>query len=358
MPKPATFLPWLLLIASTASHAAFETRADLGRALFFDVNLSAARSQSCATCHEPARAFSDPRGAVSIGGDGRSRGTRNAPALTYAALTPPFARAPDGAFRGGFFHDGRAATLAEQAVEPIFNPLEMALEDTAALRARLAENAAYVASIALLFGDAAFAQDATLRAAVGESLAAFEQTMEFSTFDSRYDRFLRGELTLDRDEERGRALFFSSVVNCSSCHRLPEAARETFTDFTYHNIGVPRNPALAIDVDVGLGGNPLAGTAEEGKFRVPSLRNVAVTAPYMHNGVFSSLRTVLVFYNTYLLHTPLNPETGEPWGAPEVAGNISHDLLRQGQPLSIVQIDALMAFLRALTDQRYEGFVQ
>jgi cytochrome c peroxidase len=295
---------------------------------------------------------------VSIGDDGRSRGTRNAPALTYAARTPPLARAADGAFRGGFFHDGRAATLAVQAVEPIFNPLEMALADTPTLRARLGENAAYPASITALFGAAAMADDASLLAAVGESLAAFERTAEFAPYDSRYDRFLRGELALSRDEERGRALFFSSVVNCSNCHRLPEAETETFTDFTYHNIGVPGNPALAIDADVGLGGNPLAGTADEGKFRVPSLRNVAVTAPYMHNGVFSSLRTTLVFYNTYLLHTPLNPETGEPWGPPEVGRNISHDLLRAGQPLSSVQIDALLAFLRALTDQRYEGLLK
>ena len=125
---------------------------DFGRALFFDPNLSLNRTQSCATCHDPARAFVDSRdngvgGAVSLGDDGRSLGDRNAPSLTYAALTPPLRRNADGVYEGGLFHDGRARDLADQAGQPILNPLEMNMPDAAAVAARVSENPAYVATL-------------------------------------------------------------------------------------------------------------------------------------------------------------------------------------------------------------------
>ncbi len=363
----------LLSIAVDRAHAAAPDAAlvEFGRALFFDPNLSLNRTQSCATCHDPSRAFIDSRandlgGAVSLGDDGRSLGDRNAPSLTYAALTPLLRRNADGAYEGGLFHDGRARDLADQAGQPILNPLEMKMPDAAAVVARVNENPAYVAALREL--GATDSADATF-AAVRDALAAFERTPFFSTYDSRYDRALRGELSLTREEELGRMLFFSSLTNCSNCHVLDKAAtdrREPFTSFQYFNIGVPPNAAVrAVNghaaTDRGLRDNPqIHDDAVAGKFRAPTLRNVAVTGPYMHNGVFRDLGTVLLFYNQYLAineQNLTNPETGRPWGAPEVPETIDRERLRTGLPLDDARIDALTAFLRALTDQRYESLL-
>jgi cytochrome c peroxidase len=113
--------------------------------------------------------------------------------------------------------------------------------------------------------------------------------------------------------------------------------------------------------DLGLLENPEVGDpAMAGKFRVPSLRNVAVTGPYMHNGVFQELATAILFYNRFTLSnrkSQTNPETGERWGEPEVAETVDLELLREGQPMADNYIVALVAFLTALTDQRYESLL-
>jgi cytochrome c peroxidase len=341
---------------------------DLGRALFFDPNLSLNRNQSCATCHDSARAFIDSRGngvegAVSLGDDGRSLGDRNAPGLTYVASTPPLRRGADGAYEGGLFHDGRARDLVDQAGQPMLNPREMNMPDAAAVVARVNDNPLYVAALREL--GATGSVDETFTAVRG-ALAAFERTQLFASYDSRYDRALRGELSLTREEELGRMLFFSSLTNCSNCHVLDKTAadpREPFTSFRYFNIGVPPNTAVRsanghTAIDRGLRDNPDIHDDElAGKFRVPTLRNVAVTGPYMHNGVFRDLGTVLLFYNQYLAineQNLTNPETGRSWESPEVPNTIDRDLLRTGLPLDDTRIQALTAFLRALTDQRYE----
>ena len=130
----------------------------LGEALFFDVNLSKNRTQSCATCHAPDRAFIDPRGnapgkAVSLGDDSISLGVRNAPTLTYAALTPAFHLNAQGDFLGGLFYDGRAADLGEQAAAPLINPLEMALADADMISLRVQDNPAYVTAMKNLYNE-------------------------------------------------------------------------------------------------------------------------------------------------------------------------------------------------------------
>ena len=169
---------------------------------------------------------------------------------------------------------------------------------------------------------------------------------------------------MSEQQERGRVLFFSSLTNCSSCHLLDQPGKETFTDYSYHNIGVPANPALQnagikTTQDQGLLENPsVDDPAQRGKFRVPTLRNVAVTGPYMHNGVFEDLRTVVSFYNQYIIGATRNPETGKAWREAEVEENISTDLLRQGQPMTQYRIDALLAFMETLTDQRYEPLLK
>ena len=109
---------------------------------------------------------------------------------------------------------------------------------------------------------------------------------------------------------------------------------------------------------MGLGGTPVGRPSERGQFKVPTLRNVAVTAPYMHNGTFQDLTTVMQFYNKYLVSRPLNPETGRPWGAAVAEENLSHALLREGQAMNEHLISALIAFMEALTDQRYEYLLE
>lgn len=379
-PLAATLLAFTVAVLSgrpgLAETNAFPTPERLGEALFHDVNLSKNRTQACATCHMPDRAFSDRHDAangnpVSLGDDGRSLGDRNAPSAAYAALTPPFGKDKSGAWIGGQFWDGRASRLEDQAAGPPLNPIEMGMADEKAVAARVAENEDYKKAFAAFYGkDVLNDPKATFRAATA-AIAAFERMPEFAPFDSKYDRYLRGEVKLTEQEELGRTLFFSSqFTNCNLCHDVK--ARDgrmegaTFTSYKYFNIGVPVNAAVrkvngvAPDhVDIGLAANPeVAGDPKEkGKFRVPTLRNIAITGPYMHNGVFKDLRTVILFYNKYnskKKSRQVNPETGERWAPPEVADNIDMEKLETGPGLDDERIDALVAFLETLTDKRYE----
>ncbi len=355
-----------LAVAATVPDAKL---VKFGEALFFDVNFSLQRTQSCATCHLPGQGFVDKRpnraaNAVSLGDDNVSLGTRNAPTLSYAASTPSFHVDRNGEYRGGFFLDGRAHDLATQAKEPFLNPIEMALPDAHLLAQRLRENPNYTAAVTMLFGAEVVQDDNAVHSAVGQALAAFQKSPQFSPFDSKYDRFLRGEYRMTEMEERGRILFFSSLINCNLCHLLDSPEQETFTDYRYHNIGTPPNPLVQQHgtgklPDLGLLANPLVeDTLQAGKFKVPTLRNIAVTGPYMHNGVFAELRTVLEFYNQYIIADTKNPETGKPWRAPEVADNISQDLLQQGQPMDRYRIETLIAFFKTLTDRQFEHLLE
>jgi cytochrome c peroxidase len=346
---------------------------DLGEALFFDTEFSANRTQACATCHAPELAFTDPREtpaagrAVSLGDDGISTGDRNAPTLTYARFTPAFHRNDEGEFVGGQFLDGRAGDLEEQAAEPPLNPREMAMPGKAAVVDRIRANPDYVGRFESVFGPDVFGDVDIAYAAFARAIAAFERGPQFATFDSRYDRYLRGEYELTDQEELGRLLFFSrQFSNCGLCHRLqpaPGYAEETFSNYEFHNIGVPTNPTIPGPngtgfVDHGLMQNPAANESRhDGKFRTPGLRNVAVTGPYMHNGVFADLETVVRFYNKYnsrSARNQINPETGKPWAAPEVAANLSLEELEHGPALDDRRVAALVAFLRTLTDARFE----
>ena len=373
--------PWIVAcILSICGLASAATETDelaaIGKALFFDINLSASGTLSCATCHEPGQAFSDGResdvsGAVSLGDDGESLGDRNTPGTTYAFLIPEFHQNAKGEYVGGYFLDGRAATMADQAAEPFVNPLEMALPDHRALVERVRENSFYEESLKKNFGGDVFIDTESALNAITESIVAFERSDVFAPFDSKYDRFLRGEYELTVPEELGRQIFFSQLINCHNCHLLDTRELEPgeiFSNHQYHNIGLPTNHRVreknGVHVshrDLGLFENPAVDDPSmAGKFRVPSLRNVAVTAPYMHNGVFQDLRTAILFYNKFTLSNPqsqTNPETGELWGDPEVPENIDLDLLRDGQPIAENHVVLLIAFLRALTDQRYESLL-
>lgn len=375
----------LLLIAQNTSAQVSDgidrvqasAKASFGQRLFFDTNLSEHRTQACATCHDPALAFTDGRvnplaGAVSVGDDGTSFGDRNTPTTSYAALTPDFQRDSSGQFSGGFFIDGRASTLQLQVTGPLLDPSEMSLPDKAAIVARVAENSDHVSSMKSLFGDAVFASTETATRAIVEAITAFQQSPFFAPFDSRYDRYLRGDYTLTADEELGRALFFSDLTNCANCHlKHPHEVsdRETFTNYRYHNIGIAINHAArqlnglgGTYRDRGLAGNPaVVDMSHSGKFKVPTLRNVAVTGPYMHNGIFQDLHTAVLYYGKFTVDSIVsdtNPETGERWGEPEFRQTIDFELLRGGQPLDAARARVIVAFLKTLTDARYEHLIQ
>ncbi|MFO1127491.1 MAG: cytochrome c peroxidase [Rhodospirillales bacterium] len=374
-----SYLIALLLVSAALPTAAVcgdtPTAEAVGEVLFFDTNLSKNRTQACATCHSPEVGFVDPRDtpagrAVSLGDDGHSLGDRNTPTAAYARFSPKFHRNDKGVYVGGLFLDGRAATLEDQAGQPPLNPLEMGMADKAAVVARLKENPIYVEALTRLYGDGALASTEAGYAAMTASIAAFERTPMFAPFDSKFDRWQRGEETLTEQEELGRVLFFSTQFsNCGQCHLLEKSRlqpAETFTNHEFHNIGVPANRAArAVNgvtaVDRGLAQNPAVSEPDQaGKFKVPTLRNVAVTGPYMHNGVFKDLRTVVLFYNKYNTKNPerlINPETGRPFDPPEVDANISLKELEIGPALDDKRIDALVAFLKTLTDRRYESLL-
>ena len=348
---------------------------ELGRQLFHEPMLSRNGSQSCATCHDPDHAFTDPREtdlgrAVSLGDDGQSHGDRNTPTLSYAFLSPAFHQDGQGRYKGGQFWDGRADDLKDQAGQPMLNPVEMGMPDKAAVVERLRGDPDYAADFEAVFGPGALNDIDTAFDHTAEALAAYQSTPEFAPFDSKYDRYLRGEAELTAQEQFGHTVFIT--WNCRLCHQLRKQGlteRETFTSFEYHNIGVPVNHAVreangmgADYVDQGLAGRPgIDDPAQAGRVKVPTLRNVAVTGPYMRNGVFQDLRTAVVFYNKYpsrRAHHQINPETGQDWGPPEVAENLSLHELQSGLMVDDARVDALVAFLETLTDRRYEPLLE
>lgn len=347
----------------------------LGQILFFDTSLSANKTQSCATCHDPANGFVDKRktiaqGIASLGDDGHSFGNRNTPTAGYASLSPKFHfDEKTKQYLGGQFWDGRASTLAEQAKGPPLNPVEMNMQSEQQIMQRLKANPFYEKEFEEVYGKNIWQNPKNWYEAMADAIQAFEQTDFFAPFDSKYDRFLRGEYELTVLEDLGRSLFFSSTnVNCSTCHMLKreDAEGEPFTNFEYHNIGTPSNPAMiklnklkADFVDHGLLENPaVSDVKQDGKFKTPTLRNIAVTAPYMHNGVFQDLRTVILFYDKY--NNPertINPETNQKWGEPEVAKTVNLKDLA-AKKFTERKVDAMVAFLKTLTDKRYEHLLE
>jgi cytochrome c peroxidase len=368
----------------------FASTEALGKTLFFDKNLSKNRTQSCASCHQPEFAFIDANkdaqgkvSAFSLGDDGISLGDRNTPSITYASFSPAFAWGKHArynsqqvdyeGYQGGFFWDGRAATLAAQAAGPFLNPIEMAMPNAAAVIERVKANPDYVIAMNTFYGNDIFANADKAYEALTQAIASFEKTAEFNPFDSKYDRSLKGDYFYDplSKEGQGKALFFSQqFTNCATCHQLKpnNYKQETFTNYEYHNVGIPKNTfdrqMFGKDTrftDSGLIDNPMTnkGDSLRGKYKVPSLRNVAVTSPYMHNGVFKELRTIILFYQNFLegsQHT-LNPETGQKWDEAEVLNTISEKELKDGRLLKDEEIDALVCFLRTLTDAKYEALL-
>jgi cytochrome c peroxidase len=363
----------------STTGASIDTNAALlGKQLFSDTSLSFNQNLSCATCHNPEKGFIDDRdngvaSAVSLGDDQNSLGNRNSPTVAYASLTPDFTGNNQNA-RGGQFLDGRASNLTDQAGQPFLNALEMGMPDQASVIARVVANPDYVVAFEALYGASVFDDTNTAYAALSDSLASFQETQEVSPFDSKFDRAIAGTYTLTTSELNGQNLFFSNRASCRDCHRvdnLPNVSpSQLFTNHEYENIGVPANQTLnsflqssgqqtdlVANGDQGLFANPAVTTNEaRGLFRVPTLRNVGVTGPYMHNGVFANLETVIHFYDHQGGNNQrnINPETNQAWNNPEVNNNISDNELNM-QNLSNNDIDNLECFLRTLTDAQFEA---
>jgi cytochrome c peroxidase len=361
------------LLVPLPAPAADEAAA-LGRLLFFDAGLSEPAGQSCASCHAPARAFTDPDTSrpTSKGVDPRRFGNRNSPTAMYMAFSPAFHfDEKEGHYVGGQFWDGRAATLEEQAKAPFLDPLEMANPDKRAVVQKV-RRAAYAGLFEQVYGKGALDDVDRAFERIAAALAAYERGPELRPFNSKYDAWLAGKAKLSKQELRGLKLYEDEKKgNCAACHpsrRGPKGEPPLFTDFTYDNLGVPRhpdnpfygqdkahNPDGARFVDRGLGA-AVKQPAEDGKFKVPTLRNIARTAPYMHNGYFTTLRGVVAFYNDRDARKRCPQELPEAeanrrkcWPAPEVAANVNtEELGRLG--LTGREVDDIVAFLRTLDD--------
>ena len=246
----------------------------LGRKLFYETKLSADGTVACASCHDPASGFADPR-RVSVGVGGKL-GTRNAPTILNAAYSPVQ------------FWDGRAKTLEEQAGGPIANPLEMNMPHDACV-AKLGSNPTYVKLFEGAFGPGPISMEM-----VGKAIASFERTL--LSGNSPFDRyFFGGDLkAISPAAIRGLEIFNNAKKgNCSVCHKIAEQ-NAPFTDGKFHNIGV----GIGTDGDLTDLGR-YEQTKEErdkGAFKTPTLRNIAQTGPYMHDGKQATLKEVVDFY--------------------------------------------------------------
>lgn len=308
--KPAPGAPAAAPYARRVDTAALTA---LGRALFFDAGLSASGRVACASCHDPAHAYGAPNAqAVPPGG------LRAAPSLRYLHSVPAFSEhffdndgddSVDKGPTGGHTWDGRAASAHEQARLPLLSAAEMGNADAAAVVAKL-KRAPYAAQLRAAFGADLFERgDAAFDAAL-MVLEVFQQSpREFYPYSSRFDAVLRGQATLDAQQARGLALFNDAAKgNCASCHTsepTSDGAFPLFTDFGHIAIGVPRNRTLPANADprffdLGLCGplrSDLADRADYcGRFRTPSLRNVAVKRRFFHNGAIGSLEDAVRFY--------------------------------------------------------------
>jgi len=339
-------------------------KVQLGEVIFNDTNLSEPAGQSCATCHEATAAFTDPNSSnllpISEGVVAGRFGNRNAPTASYASFIPEFSfDSTNNEYVGGQFLDGRAADLTEQAKAPFLNEVEMANTDEEMVIQKI-RAAGYADLFRQVYGESSLNDTQSAFNNMADAIAAFESTDLFSPFSSKFDAVLAGTAELSAQETRGLDLFQNKAL-CTECHTIPEGVQPLFTNFTYSNIGTPanpNNPVYEIDsdfIDLGLAQNTSLTTdisLEQGKFRVPTLRNVEITAPYMHNGVLQTLEQVVNFYNTRDSNQCFGANA-EPlvncWPEPEV--NINVDISSMGDLLLSEQEEAdLVAFLKTLTD--------
>jgi cytochrome c peroxidase len=394
----------------------------LGKSIFFDTNLSINQNQSCAACHDPAAGWTGPdsdinaTGAVYEGSIAGRFGNRKPPSSAYATVSPIFHFVIDqqeALFIGGNFWDGRATgerlgnPAADQAQGPFLNPVEQASPDNACIVYRVCTADSYPVSfdevwpgscdidwpadiedicgqedVMVMLSPEDRAKVAMAYDNIALSIAAFEASAESNAFTSKYDQSKGGKAKLTQQERRGFALF-QGKGKCKNCH-LSAGQNPLFTDFTFDNLGIPKNPDNPFYgmppefnpdgpdwIDPGLGGfletrPEYAEYAEEnhGKHKVPTLRNVDLrpdggfVKAFGHNGYFKSLEEIVHFYNTRDV-LPLCEDTADPepgvncWPAPEVPENVNTDELGD-LGLTAEEEAAIVAFMRTLSDG-YQG---
>lgn len=351
----------------------------LGMRIYFDENLSNPPGQACAACHAPETGFTGPDSDINAeqgvypGAVHTRAGNRKPPTAAYAGDSPVLHfDDEEGLWIGGMFWDGRATgwtlgdPLAEQALGPFLNDLEQNLP-----MARLVVKRVAKSKYARLFedvwgpGSLDFKHDVEgTYIRIGRSIAAFERSSAVNPFTSKFDYYIKGQATLTPQEELGLELF-EGKASCSACH-LSDGDAPLFTDFTYDNLGVPKNPDNPFYsmprkwnpdgkdwVDLGLGGFLMSLTddpdlilPELGKQKVPTLRNVdkrpspGFVKAFGHNGFFTSLEDIVHFYNT---------RDVEDWPEPEVPINVNDSELGD-LGLTPAEEAAIVAFLRTLSD--------
>jgi cytochrome c peroxidase len=361
----------------------------LGDMLFNDASLSEPAGLSCAGCHDGRlqRQGNNKSAVASVaqGSKPNVLGNRNPPSIMYALFVPTFEfrqkKSENGKIdivpTGGLFLDGRAANLEAQSIGPLFNELEMNNKDAKSFTKKLAVSPA-AEKFKAVFGDI-FANPDLVAEKFALAIAAYERTSEFAPFGSKFDKVLRGEAKFTSLEDEGFSLFKNPLKgNCMKCHVGKETSRDPkdwlFTDFTYDTLAVPRNREMpftrnAQHFDLGLcmqkritlrvpAGFAINATC--GAFRVPTLRNVAVTGPYFHNGAIKTLREAVEFYAT----RESNPARW--YGAGKTYDDLPErywdNVNRAEAPydtkdkprLNDHDIDALVAFLKTLTDPQSE----
>jgi cytochrome c peroxidase len=357
----------LLVVAGASAQETLSQNEQLGKKLFFDTNLSTPPVLACAGCHGAEVGYTgqdaaiNAAGAVYEGAVAGRFGNRKPPSAAYAGDSPILHF--DGTkWVGGMFWDGRATgwtlgdPLAEQAQGPFLNPLEQSNES-----AQVVIDKVLASGYKDLFLQVCTNSN-TYYDCIGRSIAAYERSKEVNPFSSKFDAYLDKNATLTPREQQGLALF-RGKANCANCHAEP-----LFTDFTYDNLGVPRNlsnpfynePTPNPDgyawVDTGLGGFlktvfkniEALWRPELGKHKVPTLRNVdkrpdsGFLKAYGHNGYFKSLKEIVHFYNT-------RDVSGAGWLSPEVAENMNTaEMGNLG--LTDAEEDAIVAFLGTLSD--------
>jgi cytochrome c peroxidase len=391
----------LLLVAgigtvSAQDPATLTPEEQLGKFIFFDENLSFNANEACAVCHGPEAGWTGPlsdtnaHGAVYEGSIAGRFGNRKPPSAAYATQSPILhyvIEKKEALFIGGNFWDGRATgeklgnPAADQAQGPFLNPLEQALATPADVVERVCDGS-YGELFTQVWG-ADVCDSANVDMAYDDialSIAAFEASPEANAFTSKYDYTFKGMAKLSKEEQRGYALF-RGKGKCHGCH-ISNGQQALFTDYTYDNLGVPRNPEnpfyyadpvfnpLGEDwVDEGLGGfletrgdYEQFADANMGKQKVPTLRNVDLrpdpgfVKAYGHNGYFKSLEGIVHFYNTRDVlpvcpgdYTEAQALDADCWPPPEVAENVNTDELGD-LGLTPDEEAAIVAFLKTLSD--------
>src|SRR5664280_407372 len=360
-----------LLLAAASTAQALTAKQHVGRSLFFDATLSEPAGLACAGCHGGNVGWTGPDASVNRAGavypgafPGRA-GNRKPPAAAYAGYSPRlhYVNSTTG-WVGGMFWDGRKTgyvlgdPLTEQAQGPFLNPLEQNNASAQVVVDKVAASS-YAPRFKAVWGAYIFSDTNAAYYAIAQSIATFERSPQVSSFSSQYDARRAGHATFTAKEKQGMKLF-NGKANCSNCHAAP-----LFTDYSYDNLGIPKNPQNpfynepdpnplgAAWVDFGLGGYLKgAGSAASvyepalGKFKVPTLRNVAkrpyptFVKAYGHNGYFKSLWAVVHFYNT---------RDVMPWPAPEGAVNVNTTEIGN-LGLTRHQENDIVAFLVTLSD--------